>query len=1097
MKNLLAILLSVCLMVSVLPIGAYAAEEDAEFHIQGIQEMKEIISEDQDVPVKDITIHGVEVHGLKDGKKVVATGDVKNHGYDNKADIGDQKTNGQLTKWEEWDNRENKDKKEHWDNWWMVANKKETIEAGSISAITIYAKTGTDKDGLGGKELKPVTIDRDENEVHIVTKTVSGKALTEITLEEPVVRTHQTSNSHSEDKSEPEDKPEEKLVTFTADYRYDGLSKNLKDFTMTEGVHKYSELASGVPAGYTMAVAGDFYAKQGTTVVVDLDKVETEVIMNIRFMDGDTFVAGGDYFVPAGVQNYSILNEYVPEGYKMSVAGDFMAEDGAKLDVPVEKINKEIIMNIRFMDGDTFVAGGDYFVPAGVQNYSVLEKYVPEGYKMSVAGDFMAVDGAKLDVPVEKINKEIIMNIRFMDGDTFVAGGDYFVPAGVQNYSVLEKYVPEGYKMSVAGDFMAVDGAKLDVPVEKINKEVIMNILFVNNEDVIAGGDYFVPAGVQNYSVLEKYVPEGYKMSVAGDFMAEGGAKLDVPVEKINKEVIMNIRFMDGDTFVAGGDYFVPAGVQNYSVLEKYVPEGYKMSVAGDFMAEDGAKLDVPVEKINKEVVMNILFVDNEDVIAGGDYFVPAGVQNYSVLEKYVPEGYKMSVAGDFMAEDGAKLDVPVEKINKEVVMNILFVDNEDVIAGGDYFVPAGVQNYSVLEKYVPEGYKMSVAGDFTAADGTKLDVPVEKINKNIVMNIRFMDGKEFVAGGDYSIPAGTQKYSILEQYVPEGYKMSVAGDFTAAEGAKLDVPVEKMTKTVGLNFWDVVNNKQVKEVPMKVDADATEVWTGDITPPDGYWFVSSGKLAICDGYVYVAVKPAEKPTKTVGLNFYDEVNNKPLPEGAVNVPSDATHVNISMITPPAGYEFTETGDLKINDGYVYVGVKPIEPPVEMVTFKVNYVNNSTGRSVGDAEKADEEVVAEAEVTDEIVAAANSIVVEENKEASHPANGEVKAEESKETAETTVTDNETAEAPASGNTASAADKESSVPENAEGKAEDPKETAETAVTDNQTAETPATSNTDQSADKDSQVKSDNTPKSEKTEEKNIVQTILDKVLGKK
>ena len=543
---------------------------------------------------------------------------------------------------------------------------------------------------------------------------------------------------------------------------------------------------------------------------------------------------------------------------------------------------------------------------------------------------------------------------------------------------------------------------------------------------------------------------------------------------------------------------------------------------------------------------MNILFVDNEDVIAGGDYFVPAGVQNYSVLEKYVPEGYKMSVAGDFTAADGAKLTVPVEKINKEVVMNIRFMDGDTFVAGGDYFVPAGVQNYSVLEKYLPEGYKMSVAGDFTAAEGAKLDVPVEKINKNVVMNIRFMDGDTFVAGGDFSVPAGVQSYSVLNEYVPEGYKMSVAGDFMAEDGAKLDIPVEKMTKMVGLNFYDEVNNKQVEEVPKEVAADATEVWTGDITPPEGYWFSVSGNLPICDGYVYVGVVPAEKPTKTVGLNFWDEVNNKQLPEGAVTVPSDATHVNTSMITPPAGYEFTETGDLKINDGYVYVGVKPIEPPVEMVTFKVNYVDNSTGRSVGDAEytlpvgsyletevsgkipagymliivrgfevtpnttyvevqvvhsgdaeKADEEVVAEAEVTDEIVAAANSIVVEENKEASHPANGEVKAEESKETAETTVNDNETAEAPASGNTASAADKESSVPENAEGKAEDPKETAETAVTDNQTAETPATSNTDQSADKDSQVKSDNTPKSEKTEEKNIVQTILEKVLGKK
>ena len=51
----------------------------------------------------------------------------------------------------------------------------------------------------------------------------------------------------------------------------------------------------------------------------------------------------------------------------------------------------------------------------------------------------------------------------------------------------------------------------------------------------------------------------------------------------------MNIQFKDGDEVVAGGDYTVPAGVQNYTVLQQYVPEGYEMTVSGDFMAEEGA----------------------------------------------------------------------------------------------------------------------------------------------------------------------------------------------------------------------------------------------------------------------------------------------------------------------------------------------------------------------------------------------------------------------------------------------------------------------------------------------------------------------------
>ena len=235
-----------------------------------------------------------------------------------------------------------------------------------------------------------------------------------------------------------------------------------------------------------------------------------------------------------------------------------MATEGAKLDVQVEKIVKNVVMNIRFMDGETFVVGGDYTFTEGVHNYSELT--VPEGYKLLDSGDFMATEGAKLNVAVEKLVKDVVVNIRFMEGDAFVAGGDYMLPVGVQNYSVLAQYVPEGYVMAVSGDFMVTEGGKLEVPVEKISNQVVMNIRFMDGETFVAGGDYLLPVGVQNYSVLAKYVPEGYVMAVSGDFMVTEGGKLDVPVEKISNLVNMHIRFMDGESCVAEGDYQLPAG---------------------------------------------------------------------------------------------------------------------------------------------------------------------------------------------------------------------------------------------------------------------------------------------------------------------------------------------------------------------------------------------------------------------------------------------------------------------------------------------------------------------------------------------------------
>ena len=520
-------------------------------------------------------------------------------------------------------------------------------------------------------------------------------------------------------------------------------------------------------------------------------------VVNVRFMEGETFISGGDYMLPLGTQNYSVLQQYVPEGYKMTNSGDVYIEEGKSLSVEVEKKATTGVMNVRFMDGETFVSGGDYTLPLGVQNYSVLNQYVPEGYKMTESGDFAVTDGGKLDVKVEKIATTGIMKIRFMDGETFVSGGDYTLPLGVQNYSVLNQYVPEGYKMTESGDFTVVDGGKLDVKVEKIAATGIMNVRFMEGETFVSGGDYTLPLGVQNYSVLNQYVPEGYKMTVSGDFMVTEGGKIEVPVEKISNTVIMNIRFMDGETFVAGGDYTLTAGVQNYSALQSYVPEGYVLEVSGDFMAAEGAKLDVPVKKITNEVIMNILFKDGDEVVAGGDYFVPAGVQNYNVLGKYVPAGYSMDVSGDFMAAEGAKLEVPVSKIENAVIMNIRFIDSTtgEFVAGGDYFLPEGVQNYKVLTQYVPEGYEMDVVGDFMVAEGTSLDVPVTKLPAQIIMNIRFMEGETFIAGGDYFVTEGVNNYKVLEDlgYLPEGYEMDVAGDFMAKEGAKLDVPVHKI----------------------------------------------------------------------------------------------------------------------------------------------------------------------------------------------------------------------------------------------------------------------------------------------------------------
>ena len=146
--------------------------------------------------------------------------------------------------------------------------------------------------------------------------------------------------------------------------------------------------------------------------------------------------------------------------------------------------------------------------------------------------------------------------------------------------------------------------------------------------------------------------------------------------------------------------------------------------------------------------------------------------------------------------------------------------------------------------------------------------------------------------------------------------------------------PADTETKSVGLNYWDVVNNVQVAEGSLTVAADATNVNTSTFTDiPEGYELVWTGDLPIVDGWVWVEVRPVEAPdpaTQSVTVTYWDTENDQQVGESfTITVDADATYVNTSSFTDiPAGYELAWTGDLPIVDGAVRVELRPIEEPV-------------------------------------------------------------------------------------------------------------------------------------------------------------------------
>lgn len=619
-----------------------------------------------------------------------------------------------------------------------------------------------------------------------------------------------------------------------------------------------------------------------------------DVIMNIRFVDeSGNFISGGDQFLPEGVQNLSILAQFVPEGYEMTVTGDFMVEEGASLDVTVKKVTSDVIMNIRFVDENgTFISGGDYFLPEGVQNCSILAQYVPEGYEMTVTGDFMVVEGGSEEVTVKKVTSNVIMNIQFVDkAGGFIAGGDYTLPEGVQNYSILEQYVPEGYKMTVSGDFTVVEGGTEKVTVESIYEGTTLSFVFVDaNGKNLGGGDVIVDAdkdGIFNWSEVKGIVPAGYELTLSGDqFVADyiGGTNT-ITVNKVYTSTIVNVQFVDENgTVVGGGDYFVDEdGDGIFSASELDLPAGYELNGGGDYFVTE-QNITIPVTKIAKGTIINVVFKDPQgNNLGGGDYIVDVdgdGIANYSELD--LPLGYKLNVTGDFFVEEGGHYTVVLNRAGAAIIHVVFKSEGGKNLGGGDYFVDEdgdGIFNYSELT--LPEGYELIVTGDEFVDTEKTYEIVLNKEIEGTIINVVYVDEEgNNLGGGDFFVDPdddGIANYSELD--LPEGYELIVTGDFFVTPGKSYTITLHKITEeetaaaTLVVRYVDQDNGNEVvleKTYDDQVGpVGEVATYTEDVVVPEGYKLVQDIKGIAADVeygqtkvmYVFVT-KVAEEPTQ-------------------------------------------------------------------------------------------------------------------------------------------------------------------------------------------------------------------------------------------
>ena len=378
------------------------------------------------------------------------------------------------------------------------------------------------------------------------------------------------------------------------------------------------------------------------------------------------------------------------------------------------------------------------------------------------------------------------------------------------------------------------------------------------------------------------------------------------------------------------------------------LPKGYVLVNEKNSYDINGGYVWIDVtEAKTKTIKINYYSEAEKKQIAEVDMTVAADATSVNSGSLKAPEGYELVLGGDFAINDGyvyaAVRKVKAPATTKTIKINYYSEAEEKQIAEVEMTVAADATYVNTSELTAPEGYKLVLSGDLAIRDGY-VYAAVNKIgSKTVKINYYSEAEEKQIKEEELTVAPDATCVNTSKLTAPTGYELVEVGDLPIRDGYVYAAVRKVSTKEVKINFYCPEEKKQVAEPTVVVNADATCVNSSAYAAlvPAGYELVEVGDMPIRDGYVYAEVRKVA--TKTIKINYYSEEEEKQIAEVEMTVPADATYVNTSKLTAPAGYELVLAGDLPIRDGYVYAAVRK----VPTTTIKISYVDEATDKEVG------------------------------------------------------------------------------------------------------------------------------------------------------